>query len=235
MALLSGSRDLIIAVAGVFIVLPSFMYKLFIPVPEASKTNATLTQVLETMTKQYQEYFFPIVLLMLITTLGVLIILTLVLDKERPTVGASISLAAAALLTYIVANWINSLATVFGFMALIAPGLYLIGRLSLFGPVIVAERQKNPITALKRSWELTKDNGWSIAMMILIVLVVGIVVVFLTGMVASAVFGMVGFEMATHFVNAVLEAALTVVLILVYAAAFKQLTEQVDGSSNIFD
>lgn len=48
-----------------------------------------------------------------------------------------------------------------GFIAFVIPGVYLAVRLFLAPATVIAEK-KRPFDALKRSWEMTRGNWWSI-------------------------------------------------------------------------
>ena len=66
-------------------------------------------------------------------------------------------------LSFLIANILTGLATFAGILLFIIPGLYVACRLILV-PIIIADHgERNPLEALKKSWESTKDNGFSIS------------------------------------------------------------------------
>jgi hypothetical protein len=58
-----------------------------------------------------------------------------------------------------------------GLLLLIVPGVYLAGRLTAAGPVLVAEGRRNPIDIIRRSFALTKGRGWAVIGLLLLVFV----------------------------------------------------------------
>jgi hypothetical protein len=74
-------------------------------------------------------------------------------------------------------------ALLIGFFLFVVPGLYLLTVWSLFAPVIVLERPPG-LSALSRSRELVRGNGWQVFAVILVLLV--LVVVFASALEAVA-------------------------------------------------
>lgn len=113
----------------------------------------------------------------------------------------------------------------FGFVLLIIPGLYLVGRLALVSPAVADQGLYNPLDAIGTSWNLTRDNGWSIFLFLfLVMLVVGITV----GIVTLAVSAIVGSEpgagrIVSGFFESGLGVAASMISIAISAAAYRQL------------
>ena len=99
----------------------------------------------------------------LVEMLGMLTLLHLFLKADGRTVGATIALRSSCLPTTFIAVFLSNIALVIGFMLLIVPGIYLLGRLGLVPSVIVAENQRNPIEAIRRCFALTRNFGFAIA------------------------------------------------------------------------
>lgn len=77
------------------------------------------------------------------------------------SVGDALGLALRAWPGVILAVLLAGLPTVGGFLLLIVPGLYIAGRLALTLPLVVADGAA-PVDAVRRSWDMTEDNGWRI-------------------------------------------------------------------------
>lgn len=160
-ALLRANARILTAVAGAFVFLPVLVAGLFLtemaPLPE----NATLNDVVERSLAYYRENWLPVLAVMLVTTLGQLLIFIVLLDRARPRVADALRLAAPAFLPFFIVGILTSLIIGLGGMLFFVPALYLIGRVQLSGPALVAERL-NPLQAIARSFALTKGQGWRI-------------------------------------------------------------------------
>ena len=79
---------------------------------------------------------------------------------DTPEIGDLFS-QGSKLLTTIGATIVFGIAVFIGFILLIIPGIYLILRLGFFQQAIV-EKNLGAISSLKYSWQITKNNGFSI-------------------------------------------------------------------------
>lgn len=182
-AAIGANRAVLIPVAGVFFLLPAlastwFMSDVQIAVMESLGDPEKARRVFETIGA---GTWLTGLLSTLIQMTGFMALLALFRDNGRPTVGEAIGSALAslpALVAAIILSFIGFfLATtlvlgVVGLLAVAAPPLgfvlamlstavmiYIPVKLSLTMPVIVIERMSNPVTALARSWRLTKGNS----------------------------------------------------------------------------
>jgi hypothetical protein len=158
-----GNASLLVAVAGVFIFLPTLIAAYLAPAPQA--------QTMAAMGEYYRENFLTLLIAQIVSFIGNLAVLTLVLDDRRPTVGGSITGAFGMLPAYFLVSLLSGLMILGGLMLLIVPGLYLVGRLSAAGPALVAERRRNPFDIISRSFAITKGNGWAVLGLIILVFV----------------------------------------------------------------
>ena len=62
--------------------------------------------------------------------------------------------------------------TVLGFIALIIPGIYISVRLCVVAPAVVVEGHRG-MDAMRRSWDLVKDNWWRVLGILLVVGIIG--------------------------------------------------------------
>lgn len=111
---------------------------------------------------------------------GVLVILTLYLDRRRPDLKGALGHALRLLLRYLlaviliglpVAAGIGLLAPLMGPLSLLllVPAFYWVVRTMLAGAVIVAERPVGAPRALRRSLELTRGHGLILAALVALV------------------------------------------------------------------
>ncbi len=166
----AANKDLLAAIAGMFVLLPSVVGNLLVREPEraAASRDIPVEELSRQMIQFYSDNWAVLVGLGLAVSFGLLAMLVLLLRPERLTVGESLKAAAVLLPGYFVASLIQGLGFGFGLVLFVLPGLYLMARLSLIAPVAAAEQCANPIEQLKRSFVLTRGNGWRIFLVLLI-------------------------------------------------------------------
>lgn len=222
-ALLRRHASLIAAVAGLFIFLPGLLVAYFLPQPEPVELGR-----MGQLWVEYAAANWPwLVLNILMSMTGSIAILLLVFARDV-SVGQAIAAALALLPAYFLAVLASSLAVGFGFVALIVPGLYLLGRLGPVNAVVVAETHRNPFAAIARCWELTRGNGWAAAGLIILVAVAGAIVVG----VASTLIGLILIVVAGQDIGQLLvlilrsagNAAMVTVLLVLNAALYRSLS-----------
>ncbi|MCA1661089.1 MAG: glycerophosphoryl diester phosphodiesterase membrane domain-containing protein [Novosphingobium sp.] len=188
-ALVAANRDVLFALAGVFFLLPSLALAVFLGEPEV-EPGMNRDQMMAALREFYLAGWWIILIASLIQIVGTLAILTLMRDRSRPTVGEAIAAGAAGTPSYVVAQLLFLLAVAFGggllialagaasaalavvvTVLVIAAGVFGAVRLILVAPIVAVEGERNPITALRRSWGLTKGNFWRIfAFFVLVIL-----------------------------------------------------------------
>lgn len=218
---------LLIAIAGVFIFLPALTLAVMMPPPEPQTPDAE--RAFEIMIAYFREAAPWYLLIGLFNMVGCAAMLRLVFARET-TVGAALVFGLTVLPFWIGMQLIMGFIVAGGFLLLIVPGLYLIGRLAPAQPVMVAEPARNPFTVIGRSFELTKGKGWAIFGLIF---VVGIVGAIFSGAV-TAIFGIIFLQLLDREIAAVLgaivesllNAAFATLFIMLYAAIYRALAPQ---------
>lgn len=164
--LLTANLGLLTAVAGVFLFLPAVLEARFFPPPEGWTTTRDWIQ----LTQEHLGRNWPwIALSTLLNLLGVVAIYLLLLPGPRLTVGSAVARAIAILPFYFVLQLVVGLAWAIGFVLLIIPFLYLVGKLVLAAPILIAETPRAPFTAIERSWRLSAGRSWSITGLVVLV------------------------------------------------------------------
>ncbi|HEX8449202.1 MAG TPA: hypothetical protein VF652_06385 [Allosphingosinicella sp.] len=222
-ALLRSHASLIATVAGVFIFLPGLLAAYFLPQPEARD----LSEMGRLWTEYASANWHWLLLSRLVSMVGEIAILLLLFSRGI-SVGGAIAAAFALLLSYFAASVIGNLAIGLGFLLLIAPGLYLLGRLGPLGSVLVAETHRNPIEALRRCWALTAGHGWAILGLVLIVAVAAAIVVgvatTLLGIVFILAAGQEIGQLLVLIVRTAGNAAMMTLLLVLSAAIYRRLS-----------
>lgn len=248
-ALIGKNRDVILVVAGVFFFLPSLAVALLMPGSEEmmaipAGAEPDFEQITAQMSALYADVWWVFLLLGLAQAIGVLGLLALLTDTARPTVGEALVFGLKALLPYLAAQILVSLAVVILIVALIALGaaigvavaallglvgivlaIYVYVKFSLVSPVIGVEKQLNPFAALARSWRLTKGNSLRLFVFYLLLVIAMIVLSIVVGLVAAglSLLGEQAGLVIGGIVNGLMNMAFVVVMLAVLVAIHRQL------------
>lgn len=209
--LLAANRSVVAVVAGVFFFLPYFALMLFLPdfasLDGGEPPAETPEQAMAQLSALGPRFFFTMIVLGLVQAVGVMGLLRLLTDRDRPTVGEALASGIAMLIPYILTQILQALlfvavlgipagiliavgnpgATALAIVLLIAGILYLFARFSLVSPVIAIDRVTNPLAALQHSWALTRGSTARL-LVFYFLLFLALAVIFI---VASIVFGLI--------------------------------------------
>lgn len=223
--LFTGNLQLLLAVAGVFFVIPQFLLG-FISgsidgLPTGYENATTFEEFVQILSDFFSANIVWFVLSTVASFIGTLTVLVILLDKSRPTVGQAIGIALGLLVPYFILSILVALATTIGLLFLIIPGIYFAIKLYLAPSIMVAEKQTNPIDAMKASWNLTKGNSLRIFFFLLIIVIVISVISLLVSAVATlAVAGALAIGL---IINGVFTGVVTVFNIAIAAAIYQEL------------
>jgi len=246
-ALVSANRDVLWALAGVFLVLPSFAVGILAPPPQPPAGGDS--DAMMAMLSAYYSSAWPWLLGMAVCqVIGTLAMLALYTDRTRPTVAEALRLAGRGAVPVIIAQLlagmgfaalamipitlaaltgVKALATVMVILAAVAL-VYVMVRISLVAPVVMVDGERNPIAALKRSWALTQGNAGRLLLFYALLLIGFGIVILLVGGLADLLLRMaLGMELGTALgtlVSAALQAVMAIFFIAVYAATHRQLS-----------
>jgi len=180
--LVATNRDMLGAIAGVFILLPNLAFAFFYPEPQLPAGLSPREQM--TILSEAYSRAAPLLLpISLVQMAGMLIVIIVMTDRSRPTVATAIRRGALATLPYFGAQILVGmlLATVFMAMAALAAAIgstavasalimlvvvlaATIGlRMVLVAPVLACEQERNPVAAMRRSWRLTQGSALRLA------------------------------------------------------------------------
>lgn len=244
------NRDVLLALAGVFFLLPRLAFALLMPDPPAAQ-GPSPAQSMQAMEQFYANALPYVIPMILFQAVGVLAVLTLFTDRSRPTVGQALSLGAKGVLPYVLAQIMLAAAIallaggVIGALTLTRQPVMAAGgmivvmmvaiaayiRMSLVGPVVAVERVYNPARALMRSWAITRGNGWRLlgfAMLVGVVVMVAMLAVISIG---GSVGTLAGGPDAGRIVSAVVSSVLAALVTLYIAGLMAAIHRQLAGPS----
>lgn len=246
LALIKANRDLLLALAGAFVVLPAFAIAVLLPQPEPAKGVDAMAFV-ATLGEYYRKNALILVAAGLIHTAGTLAMFALFTDASRPTVGQAIQQGFARMPTVIFAQIILGAAvgamllvpvllgeitkapalTFLGVTAGIGLGVWAMVRLSLLPAAVVVEKLGNPLQAIRRSWALSEGNAFRLLIFFALILIAFLVSTMVaSGLVNALLTLVVGGEAAmlgATLMATCVQAAMTVCFTAVFAASYRQL------------
>lgn len=222
--LLRAHGALLLAIAGVFIFLPTLLVGYFFPTPEPATTDLNL--YIQIVGRFIKDHLIWYVLQSFIVMIGTAAMLRLVFPP-RVTVAGAILFGALLLPAYSILGVMTNFIVFVGLLLLLVPGLYLWGRVLPAGPAMVAEDKRNPIAALKRGFALSRDHGWAILGLLLLVLIPGGILIWviqqLVGILLILAAGQEVGKLLTAVVYCALNAIFAVVMTMLSAAIYRAL------------
>lgn len=256
--LISMNREVMIVLGGVFFFLPYVLFALGVPMPDfqaaAGPAGEDSRALMAVMNGFITQYWWALLLLSLIQTIGAVAVMAVLGDPARPTVGAAMSRGFRFLLPSVGVQILTSLAV---FMALVLAILigaltgsqaiaatmaafsipvivWLMTRLSLASPSVAIERIANPVAALRRSWRLTSDTGLRLLAFFVLLFIAFVVISQVIGLVIRLLTALPTAEIGT-IVGGLLEglvyAALTMIYYGILASVHRQLARAERTSS----
>jgi hypothetical protein len=256
MRLLRASRDVILVVAGVFFFLPYFAFMLLTPDPLAGLArNPTPDNkvIVARLWDFYSHVWWIALIVLIVQAIGMIGLIALLTDRRRPTVAEALAIGARRVLPYIAAYLlvgfalavvltvlaVVTAATGFAAMAVVAIVLeavafvFLFVRFSLVAPVVAKEDVANPLTALGRSWALTRGNGWRLLAFFFLLALAYVVLAMVISLVTGTVFSLLGQGVARFgdaLVTALLNAGWATVFLAILSAIHDQLAGPARGA-----
>jgi hypothetical protein len=262
-ALLRANQQVVLIVAGVFFFLPYLALILFMPdYAAALGTSGTaqpgnINEALAEIGRVYGDIWWALILMGVVQGVGMLGLLALLTDRNRPTVGEALVIGAKCFLPYLGAQILQTIlialvilipvlvggaagvgvGVVVGLLAVVAI-IYLFTKFSLTVPVIVVEGVLNPVTALARSWSLTKGNSLRLFGFYLLLFIALVVVSIVLGIVMGVIGALAGSDGAlivSGLSNGIINMIAIAVFLAVLAAVHRQLSGSVASVGETFE
>jgi hypothetical protein len=225
MALFRGQRDILLTLAGAFILLPSLLLNTLFPL--LPQPDADWPAQAAAFQRWIADHWFALLAATLAAALGRLAILILLLGPGRPTVGEALAAGLRLVPVFFLAGLLVNLITFAGLLLFLLPGLYLIGRTLLTETVLVAERLTNPVAPIRRAFAVSRGNGWRIFFVAAIVYVAGWILSAAINAVVGVILVLAGGTGLDAFLPAliggVFQAGVSLLLLLVSIAFYRQL------------
>lgn len=250
--MIGSNRDLVSALAGLFLFLPFFVLVLALFGagidfgPQGAEPNPE--RVAEQLNAVLQANWWALLLVMIGQLCAAITLLLMLGDPDRPTVREVLSklprlllpvIAAQALvvavtqLPSILAGYLPEAAAMLVNMVWFPVSIYLTIKFSLTVAAIVLGSQRNPLTAMRRSWQITRSNSFRLFGFFALLALLFVVIALLLLLVAGLVFAALGDKVAFFGNAAFFALMLTVFYTLSYAltvAIYRQLAGPSTGA-----
>jgi hypothetical protein len=177
-ALFRRDRDLLLALAGPFWFLPSFALTLLVPPPPAlpagvepggAAWNSWSQNFAQWLSAQGSWYLLGAA----IGAWGTASVFALYLDRRHLSLGDALARGAAIWPRYMLLSALTGIMTFAGLLLWVVPGLYILGRVLLAGPALVAERPLGALAAVGRGFALSRGAGLTLMALATLTLVGG--------------------------------------------------------------
>ncbi len=157
-------RDWLLRVAGPFLFLPAFALALLVPSAPVALLSGAATEAealaraakLAAWMRAHGGWHL---LANVLALFGGAALQSAYLDARAPEIGAALGRAGALLPRYLLAMLVVAVPTGAGLYLWVLPGLYVMGRTLLVGPVLIAERPVSAMGAVFRSFALSRGRG----------------------------------------------------------------------------
>lgn len=229
MALLGQHKEAAIAIAGVFLFLPSWLLAYFIGEADVAGVE-NIDKMTEIMAQFYSDNALPFIAVGLLASFGTLAYYVILVRKDYDSIGSGIARALPIFPIFFIVSLITNLLIGFGIIALIVGGLYLLGRFSTVAGVVAAEPERGIIGAIKYGWSLSHNVGWMAFLIIFIVIIIGIVIGFIVGLIFGLISSYIGGQLLLTAATSLISAIFSVVLATLMIAIYRHLKPQVDGA-----
>lgn len=256
--MVGANRDIVSVLAGVFLFLPLFVLLIALLGsgidfgPEGGEPDPE--KIAEQINALLLTNWWALLLVGVGQICASIAILALLGDPGRPTVrevlarlprlllpvlGAQLLVGVLTQLPSLLASLLPELAEAAASLVILPVTLYLTVKFTLAIAVIVLAGQRNPIEAMRRSWQLTKANSFRLFAFFAMLVFLGLVIGLILSLVIGLVFAALGDRVALFGNAAFYALMLTVFYTLAYAltvAIYRQLSQSpTDRDAELFE
>jgi len=230
-------RQLLLPIAGLFLFLPQFAFYLLAQpfpalTPEEARDTAALLKPGSPLMAWAEHNAPGMIASVLLMAFGTLAVLCLYLEGKTTTPGRALRRAVWLFPRYLLAAIVAGLPAgpvELMLLILVLPCLYLLGRLMLVGPVVVAERPIGVLRAVGRSFALTRRRGLAMMSLAAAVMLAGMVLpapfrLIRNALQADALGNPVAIALA-EAAGSALAAAIALATVLIEVAVYRRLAD----------
>ena len=229
-SLLSAHREAVVAVAGFFIFLASWVFAVYTPEigTQGTETPQQILSLLQNHFATNWMYFLPVIIA---GSYGGFVIYVLLLAPDISRVGDALTVGLSGFLPYFIASLLVGWIAMLGFVAFLIPGLYLTARFTPLPTVMAADPKLGIVDSIRQSWTLTNGIGWRTFFLLFVVWMASWLLInvanMLIGEICSSVVGQEGLPLVETFFAALFSTAQAVLIIALVTAIYRQLKPQI--------
>ena len=230
--MLKNHKEAALAIASVFIFLPSWVFAYFVGDPDMAGAT-TNDQQLAILVDYFRENWLMILMNAVITSFGSLSFFVVLTHNNIGSIGNALKKALIIFPIFFIVSIITNFLTGLGIFALLIGALYLTGRFSTVAGVVAAESERGIFGSIQYAWKLTGNVGWMAFLMLFVVAIVGFVVSTVIELVFGLVFNLIGGTTASLLstgLGSALGAILSLLIGAIMIAIYRHLKPQVDGA-----
>lgn len=246
--MIASNREVVLVLTGIFFFIPLFVLFLNLSAFEWNLGDEPSPERIEQQVNLLlQQNWWAILLLVIGQWCGTISLLALLADPDKPTVGDAMKSIPRLLLSVVAVQVLvglitQLLPTLAGFLpsptgdvvnfVLLPVTIYLSIKFTLAVAVIVIDKTRNPIEAMRASWRLTKGNSLRIFVflfaLVFVAMVLGLVAFMVIGLILAALGTRVQM-IGTAALIALIFASYSAVSVAVIAAIHRQLSRADQG------
>lgn len=225
--MLARHREAIVAIAGILIFIPNWASAYFVPPADISGLTS-MDAIFQVIGQNFVDYWMILLPTRLIAFFGGMAVLAVLLRPDREHIADALKFAAGLFPVYLAVSLLAGILISFGTLAFLIGFFYVAGRLMVVGPVLVSAPETG-VESIKQAWNMTRNNGWKCAILLLIVLLVAQVIMAVVSIVVGTIAlaaGPDGVPLVEHFFAALTGSALAVTVLALEAALYRHLQSQ---------
>lgn len=233
MSLLGQHKEAAIAIGGVFLFLPGWLFAYFVGQPVLSGEEDP-TQMIAVFQDFYSSNFGYILASGIVTVFGLLALYVTMVRDNIATIGGALQTTLGLFFVFFIANVMTNILTGIGFFLFFVPGLYVMGRFSTLPGVVAGEQGLGIIGSVKHAWAMTENVGWKAFLILFIVLVVGSIIGLVVGLIAGLLLGLIGGTtqlLLSAAISSLANSILSVVVAALSIAIYRHLKPQVNNAA----
>ena len=223
-------RPLLLAISGIFLLLPMAMLLVFAPPPAPAQGQDGF----QAMIAYYQSNQLEYLLVYFWISFGQFAIATVLAAPDRPSVGEALRRCVGLLPWFLLIKVAVLLITMAGFMMLIVPALYFSARLAPSLVLLGTGEAKTPAALITPSVEMTRGAGWHIAAFMVLLWIGTSLFATAIGTISSALFTPLKSSHVALVADALIQSAANVpsqLLSILFAVSLWRMLKDRDTSS----
>jgi hypothetical protein len=174
--IMKSHREALMAIAGLFLFLPSWMAQFFAGSPDFSKFK-DINDLLSIQQQHLAKNWMILLPTGLVTLFGSVVVLVLLTRKDLQRIGDALPLALKLLPTFFVLQLAISILLAGSVFVFVIPGVYVLSRFWLVSAILPKSPDMGFISALSKSWQLTAGAAWKAMGLFLVLIFIGLVMI----------------------------------------------------------